>query len=204
MKPTKPSDFIGRAGQVAHILFAKVPQWQTGRSDYPLERCQLFLGPPGLGKSALAEALANAVAGHPLAIEQLNAQSCTIEAVRGWRQSGAYRPLIGSVVVRIVDEIDAMSPAACNEIRSYLDKLPESVLFLATTNRTLKELQEQLQSRFQVWQFKPVPTSVLAAWLVEKFELTVERAHEIAQQTSGNVRAAIGDALSTLDVRAAS
>jgi DNA polymerase III subunit delta' len=201
MKPTQPSDYIGKTGRIARAMFDKIPAIQNGQTQHVLERCQLFTGPPGVGKTSLAEAFAAALAGHPLAIERTNGQSCTIDLVREWRNSGVYRPLFGKISVKLVDEIDAASSAAANELRSYLDHLPEHMVFLATTNKSVDQLQEQLQSRFQVWKFSPVPADTLATWLVEKFKITAHRAQEIALTTEGNVRAAIGDALTTLNAQ---
>ena len=102
--------------------------------------------------------------------------------------------------VQIVDEIDAASTAAHNELRSYLDKLPVKSVFIGTTNRTVEELPEQLQSRFKILYFDPIPLEVIADWLQAKFpRLGTAMAGSIAIQSNGNVRAAETVAMSVAD-----
>jgi len=65
---------------------------------------------------------------------------------------------------------------------------------IATTNKPIKELQEQLQSRFQVWKFDPIPELALAVWLAQQFDIASHVARDLAKQAAGNVRAAAADA----------
>jgi DNA polymerase III delta prime subunit len=129
-------------------------------------------------------------------VEIVNGQSCTIEVVRRWQEIGHYRPLFGQCPVQLVDEIDGMSLAGLNEIRSYLDRLPPAIVFLATTNKTIDELQEQLQSRFKVCYFDKVTEPEIARWLVDAHQIPAGYAGQVAAGCKGNVRAAKLDALS--------
>lgn len=202
MKPTKPEHFIGKTGQIARVLFGAIPKLQSEPHLDARSRCYLFTGPPGTGKSSLAELFALALAGSKFAVEQVNGQSCTVDKVRAWSQQGGYIPLYGKVVVQLVDEIDAASLAACNELRTYLDKLPPHTVFIATTNKPVAELQEQLQSRFKVHYFERVPAEQISAWLADKFEMPAHQANRIAAGCKGNVRAAECDALAIQEVEA--
>src|SRR5262245_51433575 len=122
--PTSADHWIGKTNRIAATLFKKVPRIHANPHIDRLDRCWLFVGPPGCGKTSLAEALAHKLAEHPAAIELLNGQSCTIEVVRAWRMEQTSRPLWGKLFVKLIDEVDAASLAACNEIRTYLDRLP--------------------------------------------------------------------------------
>jgi len=202
MKPRHPSDFIGLTGRIASILFATLPALKADPGSDPMDRCHLFSGSFGIGKTSLALALAAEVTGEPLErlwrkqgfnVEQINGQSLSIEVVRQWVRDGRYIPISG-IRVQIVDEIDAGSHAAFSEARTYLEQLPSHTLFIATTNREPDQLQPQLQSRFQVWRFKPVEVAAIARLLESRFHLDADSSHTYALGSAGNVRAALLDA----------
>jgi hypothetical protein len=74
-------------------------------------------------------------------------------------------------------------------------------MFIATTNKAVKELVEPLQTRFAVWKFDGVQTSVVADFLMQRFpEIPPATLADIARKTNGNVRAALIDATSERDV----
>ena len=173
-----PPKYIGKTALHAANLWKQIPKLQT--STDPDERRYLFTGPPGLGKTNLAEHFAAALSGDTfehvharmsLNVDIINGQSCCIEVVRRWQELGLYRPMFGGCRVIIVDEIDATSSAALNELRSYLDRLPVAVVFIGTTNKKTHELQEQLQSRFKVCAFEKIPDAAIHEWLVNEFGL---------------------------------
>jgi DNA polymerase III delta prime subunit len=194
------SDFIGKTGLIGQVLQTKVPRIKSGGTD-ALERRLLFTGPAGVGKSELAKVLALQISGHPLNVERRIGSTVSVEVVRDWQRSAPYRPLIGDMSVRLINEIDTIPAAALVELREYLDELPPSVVFIATTNKAVKDLQEQLQSRFQFWKFDPVQSAVIADLLIRRFpELPQATLRDIAAKASGNVRAALEDAASEMDV----
>lgn len=194
----KPSEYIGKSGRIAALLFNQIPKLQAPGCSI-MDRRYLFTGKPGLGKSAIAEMLGRALATHALGIETVNGQSCSVDLVREWHFHGQFAPMFG-MRVQIVDEIESMSSAALCEIRTYLDRLPSKTVFIGTTNRTIEELPEQLQSRFKIMFFEPVPLETIADWLQIKFpRLGAELAGSIAIQSNGNVRAAETVAMSIAD-----
>jgi DNA polymerase III delta prime subunit len=198
---TQHTHWIGKTGVIAKVLFAKLERLKADPNMDRLDRCWLFTGPPGNGKTTLAEALAKAYIEHKAYLDYINGQSCTIEVVRRWRESAHFKPLAN--MVQFVDEIDAASLAAANELRTHLDNLPSRTLFIATTNKPIDQLQEQLQSRFQVQYFTAIPEQTMAPWLVDKYRIAVDIAQRIASGAKGNVRAAILDTKSHLDMLAA-
>ena len=193
-----PQSFIGKSGKIASLLFNQIPKL-TAPGCSIMDRRYLFTGKPGLGKSAIAEMVGRALVTQELGIESLNGQSCSVDRIREWQLFGRFYPMFG-MRVQIVDEIDAASTAAHNELRSYLDKLPVKTVFIGTTNRTVEELPEQLQSRFKILYFDPIPLEVIADWLQSKFpRLGTAMAGSIAIQSNGNVRAAETVAMSVAD-----
>jgi hypothetical protein len=44
-------------------------------------------------------------------------------------------------------------------------------VFIATTNKPVKELQEPLQTRFQVWKFEPLQASTITDLLVQRYPM---------------------------------
>jgi len=201
-----PSIYIGKTGIIHEVLRSKIPHLKNlAEPSDPLERRFLFTGPPGLAKTDLARQFALELAGaggrSDLNLDFYMGTAVNVEVIRDWVRNACYRPLWGDLTIRFIDEIDTTPPAAVTELRGYLDTLPRSVIFLATTNKLVKDLAEPLQTRFKIWKFEPVQAPVLAAFLQTRFpQLAADTLHSIAAKAMGNVRAALIDADSEADV----
>ena len=192
-QPNDPTNIYGgKSARIAENLWRQIPKLQTVAD--PCERRYLFTGKAGLGKTDMAEHLAAALSGDSfervharmsLNVEIINGQSMSIDKVREWQQHGHYKPMFGNCWVVIADEIDAASPQALMELRSYLDRLP-----LATTNKSVAELPETLQSRFKVMYFDPISDADMLAWLVDEYKLPAGYATQVIAGAKGNARAA--------------
>lgn len=209
MTPTKPEHFIGKTNIIARVMFSGAAKFKADKTLPPLQRRYLFTGDAGTGKTSLAMAVASDITGNSVQsildkcsmnVEWINGQSWSVEMVRQWAIDGHYLPLYGDRLVKLIDEIDSISPAAANEALSYLDGLPGHVMLIATTNKPITALPERFQSRFKVHQFTPVPPTDINAWLCTRFpKLETGWAQKIAQSVGGNVRAAETDALSRME-----
>lgn len=200
-RPTEPHQFVGKARRIAALAFKRI---RTAEPNEPIKL--LFHGSPGTGKSSLATALASEMSGGQACnIHLLNGQSLSIEVVRQWREEGHYRSILGGRIVKLVEEVDAASLAAMNELRTWLDNIQNGTAFIATTNKKLPEVQEQLSSRCFPYDFTPggllERTIDETVTLLRSLGLGGEEAGSIAANCGGNVRAALIDAELLLDTR---
>lgn len=193
--PSKPDEFIGRTGKIASLLFTKAQAVKT--SNAPAK--WLFSGTPGTGKSRLAEILALDLAHHPCAVEQVNGQSLSVDRVREWEGTLRYKPITGERWVKVIDEIEAASAGAQMELRTYLDRIRSGTVVIATTNKEIRELPQQLQTRFFCYEFQPVTPQVYAEFAQRLWGLPLEQGVDIASRTLGCVRAALIDTEAWLD-----
>jgi DNA polymerase III delta prime subunit len=195
MKPTQPDHWIGKTSFIARALFAEVSNIRAHPESDPLDRCFLFTGPTGNGKSTLAESFAGQLCDDTrFGLEMINGASLTVELVRQWKASGIYRPLYSGLSVKFIDEIDGGSSGAFMECRTYLSNLPPHTAVVATTNMTPEKLPCALQSRFQVWRFDAIPSGQVRLLLKARFALPDDTATDIADRCGGDVRQAIADA----------
>lgn len=200
---------IGTSGVIQNVLTHKFTRLRArviaGEKVSVLERRQLLTGPPGVGKSELATEISLLISGHAMAVEKKNGTNVSVDVVREWTRQSSYRPMpgMGDLTVKFVDEVEGVKTDALNDLRTYLDDLPNHTVFICTTNKQVAHLPEQLQSRFQVWTFAPIEYDLIVELLMQKHELPLLVARDIARRVKGNVRAAEEDAVSHLDVLAA-
>ncbi len=199
-RPRKPDDLIGHAGKVAAALVAKAHRVRLGGGG-PMKL--LLYGPPGVGKTTVAEMTALALCGgQALAVEDFNGREIALETVRRWMDSLAYGSLFGGCEARIVNELDRASKESQDLLLTYLDKMRAGRAFLGTSNLQLDLLTERFQTRFQVWKINAPAADEIAAWLVKKWKAPKPLAHEIALGCGGCVRAALADLETAYDMGA--
>lgn len=197
-KPTEANEFVGKARTVARLTLRRVDQVE---GDDPVKF--LFYGPPGTGKSRLATVLANRMSdGQVCNIHLINGQSLTIDVVRKWQDEGHYKSILGGRTVKIVEEVDAASNAAMNELRTWLDNIKNGTAFIATTNKKLDDIQEQLSSRCHPYDFGGLPPVIQLTELLVKYAIPYSISEQIARGCGHNVRAALFDAEQWLDAEA--
>lgn len=194
-RPAGPGELIGHAAQVATSLLAKARATKSnGRHPMKL----LLYGPPGVGKTTIAEMLAAELAGNAFGVEDFNGKLIGIETVKTWMSALPYGNLFGDFSVRIVNELDRCSRDAQDLLLTYLDKLPAGRAFIGTSNLQLNLLTERFQTRFQAIKLRAPDTEEIAEFLA-RWDVDNAVAAQIAVGSGGCVRAALADLENWLD-----
>lgn len=195
-KPRTADDLIGQAREVAQSLVTKARAVKNnGRSPVKV----LLYGPPGVGKTTIAEMLAAELAGSPFAVEDFNGKLVGIETVKAWMTGLAYGSLFGDFTVKIINELDRCSRDAQDLLLTYLDKLPAGRAFIGTSNLQLDLLTERFQTRFQAIRLGAPSTEEIAGFLIRHWDVDKAVAFQIAVGSGGCVRAALADLENYLD-----
>lgn len=197
--PTAPDDFIGEARTIAFMLEAKAKALLATKNPAPVK--MLIYGAPGLGKSRLVEMFSKRLAWHPTAVENTNGRNVTIDVVRCWQEQAHYIPIGGRLVIKSVEELDTCPPASQDLLLHYLDGMKSGMIFLGTSNLQLTMLSERFETRLQQFRVNAPSTEEIAAFLVKRWGFSKRQALEISVGSSGNVRAALMDSQSILDVQ---
>ena len=196
-RPTGPGDLCGPAAAVAARLVAKASKL---RADPAVPVKLLLYGPPGVGKTSVADMVADELSGSRFAIEEYNGKLVTVEVVKQWMGSLGACSLFGVYSVRIINEMDRCSRDAQDLLLSYLDRLPPGRAVIGTSNLQLDLLTERFQTRFQSIKLAAPSTEEIAAMLRRHWPVDNATSLRIAVGSGGCVRAALADLETWLDV----
>ena len=159
----------------------------------------LLYGPPGVGKTCIADMVAAELSGCTLAVEEFNGRLVTIETVKQWMAGLGTLSLFGVYSVRIINEMDRCTREAQDLLLSYLDRLPPGRAVIGTSNLQLDLLTERFQTRFQSIKLMSPSTDDIAALLRRHWPVDQTTAARIAVGSGGCVRAALADLETWLD-----
>lgn len=197
-RPVEPSQILGPARTVASKLIDKVNAVKSnGKSPMKI----LLYGPPGVGKTTIAELLSNELTASRWSIEDANGKLVTIETVKGWMRELAFGSLFSDWTVKIVNELDRCSRDAQDLLLTYLDKLPPGRAFIGTSNLDLDKLTERFQTRFQAIKIDAPESDEIRGFLMQRWDVSESVASMIAVGCGGNVRAALADLETHFDAR---
>lgn len=160
----------------------------------------LLYGPPGVGKTSIADMVASELSGSPLSVEEFNGKLVTVEVVKQWMGSLCAGSLFGVYSVKIINEMDRCTRDAQDLLLSYLDRLPPGRAVIGTSNLQLDLLTERFQTRFQSIKLTAPSTEELADLLQQHWPVDEATALRIAVGSGGCVRAALADLESWLDI----
>ena len=183
----------------------------------------LFSGTRGVGKTTTARILAKALncesgegplpepcnecasceeitrGSHPDILEIDAATYTGVDNVRELREGLRYQPARGRYKTVIFDEVHMLSKSSFNALLKTLEEPPPHVVFILATTE-VKNVPDTILSRCQVFEFRRVATSVIAAHLAHIVEAQERRMDEaavklLARMGEGSIR----DAQSLLD-----
>jgi replication-associated recombination protein RarA len=161
----------------------------------PYASAWLFVGPPGVGKTSMALALAAAMRAE---LHHIPSQQCNVANVEEVIRMCHYVPQCGGFHLVLVDEADKMSPAAQLHFLSKLDAtaFPPATVFIFTCNST-DGLEPRFISRTRQIEFSSYGLAADAArllesiWQLEAAGSSSPNFARIVKESSNNVRDAL-------------
>jgi DNA polymerase III gamma/tau subunit len=166
----------------------------------PYPSAWLFVGPSGVGKTSMAQALCAEIHGE---LHHIPSQKCNAQAIEDTCHTCHFVPLNGGMHVVLIDEADRMAPAAQLALLSKLDAtaFPPNTVFIFTCNST-DGLEPRFLSRCRVIEFSSygmagdIAGYLDKVWHAEGGNGNAPDLNRLAKESRNNVR----DALMKLEV----
>ncbi|MCD6373450.1 MAG: replication factor C small subunit, partial [Thermococcus sp.] len=202
-RPQRLDDIVGQE----HIVKRLKHYAKTGSMPH-----LLFAGPPGVGKTTAALALARELFGEHWRHNflELNASDERgINVIREKVKEFARTKPIGGASFKIIflDEADALTQDAQQALRRTMEMFSNNVRFILSCNYSSKII-EPIQSRCAIFRFRPLSDEDIAKRIKyiaenEGLELTEDGLHAILYVAEGDLRRAINvlQAAAALDTK---
>ncbi len=199
--PQSPDDLIGPAGVICRALLAKARRPATAGQRI------LLTGSPGCGKSTVCDIVGRALVKTPaVELEVVSGKNVNVARMADWLAVVQGRSLWGGISVTIIEELDKLTSDAVILALQWLDLVKRNPMraVYASSNDDVGQLDPRLQSRFQHFPVGVPPAADIERFLRHRCGLPGQRAKEMAATCGGDLRAALNDAQSWLDVNRAS
>lgn len=117
---------------------------------------------------------------------QPNRTEVLIEQVRGLISQLGSRPSRGSRRVAVIDDAETLNPPAQNALLKTLEEPPGSaIIFMITQSE--RALLDTIRSRMRPVRFAPLAPAEVARVLIQRGQVTADRANAIALLARGSV-----------------
>ena len=162
----------------------------------PYPSAWLFVGPPGVGKTVMALAMAEEIKAE---LHHIPSRECDLAAVQDVCRRCWYVPLGGGFHVVLIDEADRMTEPAQLAFLSKLDStaFPPNTIFVLTANGT-DNIEPRFLSRCRVIEFgtyglaQPATDLLRSVWNSEVGDSeSVPDFSRIVKQSANNIREAL-------------
>ena len=150
-------------------------------------------GSTGVGKTTIANMIANKITGSQMAVETDNGKEVGVQKVRDMMMNMHDSSIFSVTGHRcwIINEGDNISDDGQTAFLSLLDEMPSRFHVMVTSNEQLDDWSERFHSRFEVWPVSPPQEHEVIEGLIKRMNVHPRVAELAVEQCGGNVRQAI-------------